>query len=189
MKNTAKQFSFATLAANISKGVIASDGAVSKAESALNLAKQTCLEVLSKAVAGAPSIDSKTFDDELKPAILAALKKCGQYVEASLPIKVSNIKVAIIGLTNGCEANAAEGLQAFCKRIAPDIKAKGLYTPKAAGAKAKPKAAKKGGEVTTLSDSINWLADGDEELARALAWVTASEENAEKFKAWQAKQK
>lgn len=189
MKTSANKaaFSFATLAANISKGVISVDGAIVKAEHALNLAKQTCLEVLHKAVINAPSIDAKTFDDELKAPILAALKKCGQYAEASLPIKVSNIKVAIIGLTNGCEANEAEGLQAFVKRITPDIKAKGLYTPKAAGAKKKTAPKAKAGSVTSMVDSINFLADGDTDLVKAFEWVCASEANADKFKAWFAK--
>lgn len=187
MKNAKTVFSFATLAANISKGVIASDVAVHKAEATLNLAKSSLLEVLTKAVSGAPSIDAKTFDDEMKAAILAALKKSGQYAEASLPIKVSNIKVAVIGLTNGCEGNAGEGLQAFVKRITPDVKAKGLYTPKAAGAKKKAPEAKKAGKVLTLQDCLMFLADGDDALQNALSWVIANDSNTEKFKAWQVK--
>lgn len=153
---------FAKYAETVVKSFVESDNRISAAEKTLLGAQASQLESLQTALKGCGKVSEETFNSFWRKPVEAQLIASGRYAEASIPVKMSGLKVAVLALTNGIKGVKDESLKVFVQRVRPILKAKGVMANsgkgRPEGAKGKPST-----RATTVTPAVgvsNALADG-----------------------------
>lgn len=117
---------------NVAKAFMAGKDEIREAESLLAKAKVTQIEKIRAACAGVKPVDEEQWDATWKPVVQAELLGAG-YKKESVPVTASNLKVAVIALTNQVAPSPDETFTAFVKRAREEIKNQELIKTNGAG--------------------------------------------------------
>lgn len=119
---------------NVTKAFMAGKDEITQAESLLAKAKVTQIEKIKAACAGVKPVNEEQWDATWKPVVQDELQKAG-YKKESIPVTASNIKVAVIALTNQIMPNPDETFTAFVTRSRDELKKAELIKTNGAGRK------------------------------------------------------
>lgn len=124
---------FAKYAESVAKSFVETDGRISAAEQTLLGAQASQLEALQTALKGCGKVSEETFSQFWKKPVEAQLIASGRYAEASVPVKLSGLKVAVLAITHGVRGVKGESLKVFVQRVRPVLKAKGVLADSGKG--------------------------------------------------------
>lgn len=158
-------------AEKVARAFLESDGRISEAEKALLGAQASQLEALANALKGCSKVNEETFASFWKKPLEAQLVASGRYAEASVPVKLSGLKVAVLALTHGVKGAKAESLKDFVNRARPVLKAKGILADsgkgRPEGSKGKPST-----RATTVTPSASPVSGEQADGTPAVGAVT-----------------
>lgn len=146
---------------NVAKAFMAGKDEITQAESLLAKAKVSHIEKIRAACAGVKAVDEEQWDAHWKPVVKAELLAAG-YKKESVDVTTSNIKVAVIALTNQITPNPDETFTAFVKRARDEVKSRELMKTNGAGRKGEGKSEKKV-KPSPKDEALHLLAQSGEE--------------------------
>lgn len=120
--------------ARITQAFVAGRDGIKEAEARLVSAKQSHIERIKQACEGVKAVNEEDWDRHWKPVVGDELAKAG-YKKESVNVTSSNIKVAVIAITNGINPKPDDTFTSFVKWAREECKAREYIVTNGAGRK------------------------------------------------------